>query len=649
MPTEKDVKRFHLSPWLWRVVSLSLLQLVGITFFAQASQAKGEDVVREADDAFGVRIGLERFGLYTESFARGFSLEAAANYRLDGHYFVPAANPINSLIESATVRVGVNSLPFDFPPPSGMVDYALRGPAKTAFVTARAGSNRYASPFAEIDFSVGKPSLGVAGGIQAYPSSRFADGGVGSFFSVGFVPQWQPSPKLRIRGLIGIDRFRYNGDVGFVTAGADLPPVFDRSKPLGPENARVEQRNANLGLMVDQSFDRARLGFALFYSRRELPRADFTLISGLDRQGRGQAAFFTAPDQRRETWSGDANVVRQLGRGTWQHRVTASLRGRFSHNRAPAGQQVPLGEVIIDGRRLGLVGNDRPEPTQAYSDRIEQVALGVGYRISYKNRIEARTGLQRMRYSKEAQAVDGTVSSNISKDWLFNLSAAAKVGKALTLYAAATRGIEETGLAPARALNRNEVLPAVKATQIEAGSRLQASKTFNVSAAVFQITKPTPEFGTDDIFRLVGDARYRGLEASANWRFDQSSSLVIGAVLIDADRKRLRGEPTRNPVGVAEQQGLIGLSYQPRSFRALTLDGQLTVQGGRWADTANTIKTRSLAVLDLGARYAFGTKGPQLRVQIINVSDVKRWVAQPSQTLVLFPPRTFRLVLSQSL
>lgn len=631
------------------MVSLALSQAVGTAAFAQAKQAKGEDVVREAEDAFGVRIGLERFGLYTESFARGFSLEAAANYRIDGRYFVPAASPINPLIETATVRVGVNSLPFDFPAPSGMVDYTLRGPAKAPFATARAGINRYASPFAEMDFSIGGPALGVAGGIQAYPSSRFADGSVGNFYSLGFVPQWQPTPRLRIRGLIGIDRFRYNGDVGFVTAGADLPPLVDRSKPLGPKNAVVEQRNANLGLMVDHSFDRARLGLALFYSRRELPQADFTLISGLDPQGRGQATFLTAPDQRRETWSGDANIARRLGRGTWQHRVTASLRGRYSRNRAPFGQQVPLGEIVINGPRLGRASDDRPEPTQAYSDRIEQVAFGAGYRISYKDRVEASVGLQRMRYSKRAQAVDGTVSSNVSNDWLFNLSAAAKIGKALTLYGAATRGIEETGLAPARALNRNEVLPAVKATQVEAGLRVQASKTFSVSTAGFQITKPTPEFGTDNIFRLVGDARYRGIEASANWRFARNSSMVVGAVLIDADRKRLPGGPTLKPVGVAERQGLIGLSYQPRFLRALTLDGQVTLQGGRWADTANTIRTRGLAVFDLGARYELGPKGPMLRVQVINASDVRRWVAQPSQTLVRYPPRTFRLVLTQPL
>ncbi|HEY6917541.1 MAG TPA: hypothetical protein VI381_07865, partial [Allosphingosinicella sp.] len=61
----------------------------------EGGQAGAERAADSASDAFGVRIGVERIGLYTETEVRGLSLQVSGNYRLDGAYFVRAGNLVD--------------------------------------------------------------------------------------------------------------------------------------------------------------------------------------------------------------------------------------------------------------------------------------------------------------------------------------------------------------------------------------------------------------------------------------------------------------------------------------------------------------------------------------------------------------------------
>ncbi len=158
----------------------------------ESAQAADTDVVRQASDAFGVRIGTESFGLYDEYFARGFSLEAAGNYRLIGLFYVPAATPASPIVETSTMRVGLAALLFDFPAPSGVVDYALRGPAQAPFVELRAGFDSYQSPFVASDFSIENTALGLAGGVAVLRRYR-------KFATHAGLHQRRSGPALSIR------------------------------------------------------------------------------------------------------------------------------------------------------------------------------------------------------------------------------------------------------------------------------------------------------------------------------------------------------------------------------------------------------------------------------------------------------------------
>lgn len=82
-----------------------------------AAQATA-NAVAVAEDAFGSTEGDESVGIYDQTSVRGFSLEAAGNYRINGRYFVKNAGVSNFFLEKSIVRIGYNALALDHPGPS---------------------------------------------------------------------------------------------------------------------------------------------------------------------------------------------------------------------------------------------------------------------------------------------------------------------------------------------------------------------------------------------------------------------------------------------------------------------------------------------------------------------------------------------------
>jgi iron complex outermembrane recepter protein len=58
-------------------------------------------------------------------------------------------------------------------------------------------------------------------------------------------------------------------------------------------------------------------------------------------------------------------------------------------------------------------------------------------------------------------------------------------GPKLTIYAGYARGLEESGVAPDNATNRNQPLPAVLTSQVDAGFRYELSDKIKFVAGVF--------------------------------------------------------------------------------------------------------------------------------------------------------------------
>jgi iron complex outermembrane receptor protein len=214
---------------------------------------------------------------------------------------------------------------------------------------------------------------------------------------------------------------------------------------------------------------------------------------------------------------------------------------------------------------------------------------------------------------------------------VWNAAAAATLSHGLTLYGAATRGLEESGVAPANAANRGEALPALRTRQHEIGIRYALTSNWRLVAAAFDIAKPYFELdSTDGAYRELGGVSHRGVEASLSGRPHESLNVVAGAVLL---RPRVSGQAVEEgrlgerPIG---RTGLLidaALDYRLPWVEGLSLDLRATHEGRRVANAAATIELPARTVFDIGARYRTRIGGipTLLRAQIKNAGDVFGW------------------------
>ncbi|HEU0135112.1 MAG TPA: TonB-dependent receptor, partial [Allosphingosinicella sp.] len=301
----------------------------------------------------------------------------------------------------------------------------------------------------------------------------------------------------------------------------------------------------------------------------------------------------------------------------------------------------------------------RPEPDVALDERrirdsVRQYMIGAGYRIGFGETLELRADVQRTRYRKVSADLAGDARENVSSPWLFSGSALSALSPRLTAFASYSRGLEESGTAPANALNRGEVLPAVLATQRELGLRYQLAPRLSLIAGLFDTRKPVPGLDSGGRYSFVGDVRHRGIEASLAGQLTRRLNVVAGFMLLDA---RLSGENVESgrigpePAGRPEQAALLSFGWKVPGTADLALDGSIAYEGERFADPANSFTSPGFATVDLGLRFGFtlGKVPLTLRGRITNLLDKYAWSAQPSGVFFFTPPRAYGLALRASL
>jgi iron complex outermembrane receptor protein len=628
--------------------------LIGIVAAPAGAQT---GVVEAADDAFGRRIGVESIGLYSEAQVRGFNLQQAGNYRIEGSYFVRSAAPIGPLLGGVVTRIGINALRYDFPSPSGVIEYELRTPAAGTSLQVEAGVRPGSGPFAEAIFgSAAKDGeLGVVAAVNLSPDQSYADGSTGDYHSAGAVVRWSPSPGVRLTGLASVSSWDFGGDVYYSTAGRFLPPRAPVNRYRGQDWTRASMDTQVVGARADVELGGGwSIDASLFRAGSERERNDFNLLTVTDRSGRYDLTAIRVPDESGRSWSSDILVARAWETGKLRHRVVATARFRDSLNLSAEGVAAPIGSGSLFDPPLR-----RPEPDVTLDDRrirdsVRQYTAGAGYRIGFGDALELRADVQRTRYRKSSADITGAARERVSTPWLFSGSLLAALSPRLTAFASYSRGLEESGTAPANAVNRGEVLPAVRASQRELGLRYQIAPRLSLIAGLFDTRKPVPGLDSGGRYTFVGDVRHRGVEASLAGQLTDRLSVVAGLMLLDA---RLAGDNVDSgrigaePVGRPERVALLSFGWKVPGSADLALDGSVAYEGERFADPANSFTSPGFATVDLGLRFGFKLADVPLtlRARITNVLDKFAWSAQPSGIFFFTPPRAYGLSLRAAL
>ncbi len=169
--------------------------------------------------------------------------------------------------------------------------------------------------------------------------------------------------------------------------------------------------------------------------------------------------------------------------------------------------------------------------------------------------------------------------------WLYNGTLALHLTDKLVAYAGYTKGLEESGVAPANAVNRNSAPPALRTSQRDAGLRYAILPRLSLVAGVFDVRKPYFNLDQELVYRNLGTVRHRGVELSLAGQPIEGLSVVAGAVFLDAE---VSGEAVDlgsigpKPVGTTSRIIRLNLDYRLPFFDALSVDVGITTRRHRW-------------------------------------------------------------------
>ncbi|MGQ0659359.1 TonB-dependent receptor domain-containing protein [Sphingosinicella sp.] len=608
------------------------------------AQRAGENAVTAAEDAFGTSIGRETIGLYSSGSVRGFSANAAGNARIEGLYFDPVWQPNARMRRSLTIRVGLSAQGYPFPAPTGIVDYALRRPGNAPSGSFYASADTYGSLAMELDGVLPiTDTLSVAGGGGLYRNSFYNDT-EGKQHIEGVTALWRPTPAIEIQPFWGRSDI-YDDEFGpnFVPGGSFLPPRVRRRLFLGPQQPKYRSTAVIYGSLASFEIDenwRLRAGlFRTFFDDR-LTGAN--LLLNLQPDGRARQLFIVNAPSRLASTSGELRLTRRFTDGPRLHQVHLSLRGRGRRNRFD-------GAAVID---LGATTIDRPVPplgpnfifSQQSVDEVRQWTGGIAYEGRWRNVGELGVSLQRTDYSKTVSRPGLPPVETESSPWLYSVAAAAYLTDRLALYAGYTRGLEESGVAPASAVNRNEPLPAILTSQRDAGFRWTIRPNLRLVAGLFDVRKPYFERDAGNRFTLLGEVRHQGIEASLTGQLTPRLNIVAGAVLL---RPRVTGEGVdlgrvgRRPVGQPTRLLRFNADWRPPQLPGVSLDLGVVHTSRRPATRDNLVSLPARTLVDIGGRYAFRLAGnnASLRLAVTNLFNVYGFDLRGSGAYDIIPGR----------
>jgi iron complex outermembrane receptor protein len=258
---------------------------------------------------------------------------------------------------------------------------------------------------------------------------------------------------------------------------------------------------------------------------------------------------------------------------------------------------------------------------------------------------ETSLGVQRTSYTKTVARPGAAPTNAPDEAWLFNVAAALRATSRLSVYGSATRGLEESGVAPDAAVNRGEVLAPIRTRQADAGVRYAIRDDLRLIAGLFDVEKPYVALSPTGVFGPTGAVRHRGTEFSLAGPLAPGLTLVAGAVLmspeVSGDAVRA-GSVGRTPIGQTGRVLRLNLDYRPGNG-PWSVDGGVAHSGERPARVDGAVLIPERTTIDLGARYRFrvGDARATLRVTATNVTDVYGWNVGSGGALFPMFPRRF--------
>ncbi|MBC2665901.1 TonB-dependent receptor [Novosphingobium flavum] len=626
-----------------RLLSWAVLAVPG----AAMAQGVNDNAVASARDAFGLAVGNERVGLYTNADVRGFSPVDAGNARIEGIYFAPVAELPIRLASGSKVRVGITAQGYAFPAPTGIVDYDLTvdGRRTQAMVSAERG--QFGSFAVNFDGQLRLDErLGAYAGTTIKRQNRHEGGDYKTdIFAAGLA--WRPWSGARVAAFYGYSRM-FNDETApsVFPAGDFLPPRYPRRLTISQPWTRRDVKLQTYGALARLPLGDWRVDAGLFRTDRQTPATYIDIFAARPDGTTADRVIVADVANRDRAWSGELRLARTFAAAGLAHRLTVSLRGKRTDRRFGAAQRVSLGASTL------FAPDPRPAPAFTFgpddSDRSDQTTVGLGWSVARGQRFAADLALSRSSYGKTIHFAASPLPVTVrDRPVTGSVTAALNLTDKLAVYGGHVRGFEEVPAAPANAANRGTAPPAIRTAQTDLGLRYAVTRDLSLVAGIFSITKPYYNLDGAAIYRELGQSANRGVEMSLAGSVLPGLSVVLGTVLIDA---KITGELVASgvigprPVASGKRRSVASADWRLDGGKSpLSFDIAVESLSKRIGNASNRLMVPAREVFDIGLRYRFalGPAKALLRAQVTNLFNDYNWYVTANGAFVYTHSRRF--------
>ncbi|MFJ4157018.1 TonB-dependent siderophore receptor [Pseudomonas sp. NPDC089752] len=610
-------------------------------------------------------------GYYENFNVRGFELNAASSYRINGQSIAGEQNVALENKQQVELLKGLSGLQSGVSEPGGLINYVTKRAEDVRSVTV--STNEHGERYLATDLGGwfgSERQFGLRANLAHEDIRSYVDHADGKrdFASLAF--DWQISPDATLQLDAEYQHREQRSVPGYqLLGGSEVPHGIDPDDRLAYQHwaKPVQNDSLNLGGRFQYRFNDAWSG-TLSASRSKVVIDDYSAFAW-GSEGGWQSHFspegdydiydFRSPDDTRRTDEAQAVLNGNFAALGVGHELTVgtSAQRRTLDQRPYYNELVGSGNIYTGAP--AVEPSDRPVGASERRLDSRQYGVFVSDRISFNEQWQTVLGAREVRLDEKTWDENGVAGRHTRQYQLLpNAALIYKPRPDTTLYASYAKGLSSGGTAPWFASNAAEILAPTVSHQLELGIK-RDWQGMSFSAALFQIRQAyqyaRPQEDGSFTYVQQGQQKNIGLELGA-------SGWVTSKLQIQASAAAIRARVENSGTEAYEDHQAINV---PRLRAALQADYSLPVPGlallggarysaSKYASQGGNVEVGGYTVFDVGSRYRtrIGGYDTVLRLTVDNVFDKRYWrdVGDYLGDNYLFQgaPRTARLSASVS-
>ena len=590
-------------------------------------------------------------GYYENFVVRGFSLNSASSYKINGRTITGEQNVGLENKQQVELLKGLSGLQSGVSEPGGVVNYVTKRAADVRSVTVSTDDRGSGYLATDVGGWFGsEQQFGLRANFAHEDLHSYVEhaNGQRDFASVAF--DWNISPDALLQLDVEYQNKEQRSVPGYqLLGGSELPHHASPKKLLAHQSGSkpVTIDSLNINGNFEYRFNDSWKG-SLSASRSKVVIDDYSSFAWggctvgcvtpnvgnyFTPEGGYDIYDFRSPDDTRRNDEVQAALSGRFHTGAIGHELTvgSSAFRRVVNNREAINHWLGSGNI-----------DSEPENLERYNGalndshrRLDSRQYGVFFNdlISFNEHWQTLIGGREVRLDEKTFDDQGDTTRHTQRyEFLPQAALIYKPVQNMTLYTRYSKGLSLGGEAPWFASNAFEILAPTVSRQIEAGIKYDWQR-ISLSATLFQIRQAyqysQPQ--ADDTFTYVqqGQQKNTGLELAANgWATDR---LQIAAS-VAAIRARVTGSGTpeyegHQTINVPTLRASLYGDYALPWVDGLALLGGVQYSGKKYASQLGETQADAYAIFNIGSRYSTRIDGYDtvFRLTVDNLFDKRYW------------------------